>query len=223
MDRRQPHLCRALRHRSRHLSRPWRVDRDLRSRRHRAGPPTQRVRGAFADGRVRRVRGEGHPMGRDTLTSRRRLLSFLAASPLLGGPAVFAQELRRLPDPMVWGSRTFDRLIGTPREALVVFDFEAVAHKNLPPAHFGYLASGVDDDLTLRANREGFQKFQLRPRRLVDVGRLDTRMELFGETYGSPIVVAPTGSNRAFHEDGELAVARAARAGNHLTMLSTVA
>jgi 4-hydroxymandelate oxidase len=162
-------------------------------------------------------------MGRDTLTSRRRLLSFLAASPLLGGPAVFAQELRRLPDPMVWGSRTFDRLIGTPREALDVFDFEAVAHKNLPPAHFGYLASGVDDDLTLRANREGFQKFQLRPRRLVDVGRLDTRMELFGETYGSPIVVAPTGSNRAFHEDGELAVARAAKVGNHLEMLSTVA
>ena len=162
-------------------------------------------------------------MGRDTLTSRRRLLSFLAASPLLGGPAVFAQELRRLPDPMVWGSRTLDRLIGTPREALDVFDFEAVAHKNLPPAHFGYLASGVDDDLTLRANREGFQKFQLRPRRLVDVGRLDTRMELFGETYGSPIVVAPTGSNRAFHEDGELAVARAAKVGNHLEMLSTVA
>jgi len=160
-------------------------------------------------------------MGGDTLTSRRRLLSFLAASPLLGGEAL-AQE-RRLPDPMVWGARNLDKLIGSPREALDVFDFEAVARKNLPPAHFGYLASGVDDDLTLRANREGFQKFQLRPRRLVDVGRLDTRMELFGETYGSPIVVAPTGSNRAFHEDGELAVARAAKVGNHLEMLSTVA
>jgi isopentenyl diphosphate isomerase/L-lactate dehydrogenase-like FMN-dependent dehydrogenase len=98
-----------------------------------------------------------------------------------------------------------------------------VAHRNLPPAHFGYLASGVDDDLTLRANREGFQKFQLRPRRLVDVGRLDTRLELFGETWGSPIVVAPTGSNRAFHADGELAVARAAKVGNNLEMLSTVA
>ena len=57
----------------------------------------------------------------------------------------------------------------------------------------------------------------------VDVGKLDTRMELFGETYGSPIVIAPTGSNQAFHNDGELGVSRAARAGNHLTMLSTVA
>jgi isopentenyl diphosphate isomerase/L-lactate dehydrogenase-like FMN-dependent dehydrogenase len=157
------------------------------------------------------------------LANRRRLLRFLAASPLLGGADAFAQELQRLPDPMVWGPRQLDRLIGTPREALDVFDFELVAAKNVPPAHFGYLASGVDDEATLRANRDGFQKFQLRPRRLVDVGRLDTRLTLFGETWGSPIVIAPTGSNRAFHEDGELAVARGARPGNHLEMLSTVA
>ena len=58
---------------------------------------------------------------------------------------------------------------------------------------------------------------------MIDVSTLDTRMELFGETYGSPIVVAPTGSNRAFHDDGELAVARAAKVGDHLEMLSTVA
>ena len=162
-------------------------------------------------------------MGRDTLTSRRRLLRFLAASPLLGGAEAFAQELHRLPDPMVWGPRQLDKLIAAPREALDVFDLELMARKNVPPAHFGYMASGVDDDATLRANREGFQKFQLRPRRLVDVGKVDTRLELFGETWGSPIAIAPTGSNRAFHEDGEVAVARAAKPGNHLEMLSTVA
>ena len=54
-----------------------------------------------------------------------------------------------------------------------MFDFEPVMHKNVPPAHFGYMASGVDDDVTLRANREGFLKFQLRPRRLVDVSKVD--------------------------------------------------
>jgi isopentenyl diphosphate isomerase/L-lactate dehydrogenase-like FMN-dependent dehydrogenase len=162
-------------------------------------------------------------MGRNSLASRRRLLQFLAASPLLGGAEAFAQDVQRLPDPMVWGPRTLDKLIGSPREALDVFDFELVAHKTVPPAHFAYMATGVDDEVTLRANREGFQKFQLRPRRLVDVSTLDTTMELFGETYRSPIVVAPTGSNRAFHEDGELAVARAAKVGDHLEMLSTVA
>ncbi|MBV8187617.1 MAG: alpha-hydroxy-acid oxidizing protein [Alphaproteobacteria bacterium] len=153
--------------------------------------------------------------------SRRRLLRYLAASPLLAGQA-WAQE-QRLPDPMVWGARTLDKLIASPREALDVFDFELVMHEKVPPAHYGYMASGVDDEVTLRANREGFVKFQLRPRRLVDVSTLDLRMELFGETYPSPIVLAPTGSNRAFHEDGELAVARAARKGDHLQVLSTVA
>ena len=54
-----------------------------------------------------------------------------------------------------------------------MFDFEPVMHKNVPPAHFGYMASGVDDDVTLRANRAGFLKFQLRPRRLVDVSKVD--------------------------------------------------
>jgi isopentenyl diphosphate isomerase/L-lactate dehydrogenase-like FMN-dependent dehydrogenase len=160
-------------------------------------------------------------MGR-ALIHRRRFFEFLAASPLLAGSDVMAQ-VERLPDPMVWAPRALDRMIGSPREALDVFDFEPVAHKNLPPAHFGYMASGVDDEVTLRANREGFQKFQLRPRRLVDVGRIDTRMQLFGETYRSPIFVCPTGSNRAFHDEGEVAVARAARVGDHLEMLSTVA
>ncbi len=52
-----------------------------------------------------------------------------------------------------------------------MFDFEPVARKNVPPAHFGYMASGIDDEVTLRANREGFLKFQLRPRRLNDVSK----------------------------------------------------
>jgi isopentenyl diphosphate isomerase/L-lactate dehydrogenase-like FMN-dependent dehydrogenase len=153
--------------------------------------------------------------------SRRRLLRFLAASPLFA-EAALAQE-QRLPDPMVWGTRTLDKLIASPREALDVFDFEPVMHEKVPPAHFGYMATGIDDEVTLRANREGFLKLQLKPRRLVDVSTLDLRMELFGESYPSPIVLAPTASNRAFHEDGELAVARAARKGDHLQMLSTVA
>ena len=147
-------------------------------------------------------------MGRITLTARRRFLEFLAASPLLAaGAAAWAQ----------------DRIISSPGGALDVFDFEAAMRKTVRPAHFGYMASGVDDDVTLRANREGFQKFQLRPRRLIDVRTLDTRLELFGRTYASPIVLAPTASNRAYHEDGEIAVARAAKRGSHLQILSTVA
>ena len=109
---------------------------------------------------------------------------------------------------MPWAPRELDNLISDPKDALDVFDFEPIARKNLPPAHFGYLATGIDDEMTLRANREGFLKFQLRPRRLVDVSTVDTTTEILGATYDNPIVIAPTGSNRTFHADGEVAVER---------------
>jgi 4-hydroxymandelate oxidase len=78
------------------------------------------------------------------------------------------------------------------------------------------MASGIDDEVTLKANREGFLKYQLRPRRLNDVSKVDMGVELFGVKYDSPIFVSPTGGNKFFHEDGEIAVAKAARVGNHL-------
>ena len=158
-------------------------------------------------------------------TSRRRFLQFLAGSPLLASSSLAAsagEAPSKLPDPMLWAPGTLD-LIASPKDAINVFDFEPVARKNVPPAHFGYMASGIDDEVTLRANREGFLKFQLRPRRLVDVSKVDTSIEIFGAKYDSPIAIAPTGGNRSFHQDGEIAVSKAAKAGNHLQILSTAA
>jgi len=122
---------------------------------------------------------------------------------------------------VVWAPRDLDNLISDPKEALDVFDFEPVAKRNLPPAHFGYMVTGIDDEVTLRANREGFSRYHLRPRRLVDVATIDMTTEILDTTYDSPIVIAPTGSNQAFHPDGEVAVAKAARIGNHLQILSS--
>jgi 4-hydroxymandelate oxidase len=155
------------------------------------------------------------------IASRRRLLQFLAASPLFAHSAM--AEALRPSDPVDWAPRDLDKLIADPTQALDVFDFEPVMKKNVPPAHFGYMATGVDDEVTLRANREGFRKFELRPRRLVDVSKIDMNAEILGTKYDTPIVIAPTSSNRAFHPDGEIAVARAAKTGNHLQILSTVA
>ena len=112
------------------------------------------------------------------LASRRRLLQFLAASPLLARGAL-AEGLRPS-DPADWAPRDLDKLIADPTQALDVFDFEPVMKKNVPPAHFGYMATGADDEVTLRANRESFRKFELRPRRLVDVSKIDMSAEIFG-------------------------------------------
>ena len=156
--------------------------------------------------------------------SRRRMLQWMAASPLAAWPGLsnFAAEPpSRLPDPMIWAPANLQVLIKDPKEAINVFDFEPVARQNIPPAHFGYLASGIDDEVTLRANREAFGKVKLRPRRLVDVSRVDTSVELFGSKWETPIIVAPTGGNKAFHADGEIAVAKACKAKRHLNVLST--
>ena len=103
-----------------------------------------------------------------------------------------------------------------------MFDFEPVMRQNVPPAHFGYMASGIDDEVTLRRNREDFLKFQLRPRRLVDVSKVDMSVDILGTKYDSPIVLAPVGGQRSFHDDGELAAARGAKSGNHLQIMSTM-
>src|ERR1700723_4458803 len=123
-------------------------------------------------------------------TSRRRFFQYCAASPLLASGAFAAKALEapsKLPDPMTWAPPGSIDLIKAPKEAINVFDFEPVARQNVPPAHFGYMASGIDDEVTLRANREGFLKFQLLPRRLRDVSKADTSVQLFCTTYVSPI------------------------------------
>jgi 4-hydroxymandelate oxidase len=148
----------------------------------------------------------------------------MAASPLFAS-GVLAGEVPMVPvkpgDPIMWAPLQTDKLIKSPKEAINVFDFEAPCRVNVPPSHFGYMASGIDDEVTLRANREGFLKFQLRPRRLVDVSKVDMSVDILGVKYPSPIVVAPVGGHKMFHPEGEIATAKAAKAGNHLQILST--
>jgi 4-hydroxymandelate oxidase len=164
------------------------------------------------------------PTNQDPSDSRRQFLKWLSGSPLLAMPGVAAwaaEAASRYPDPIMWAPFNPNELIASPKDAINVFDFEPVAHKNVPPAHWGYMASGIDDEVTLRANREGFLKFQIRPRRLNDVSKVDMSVDLFGSKLDNPIIIAPTGGNRFFHHEGEIAVAKAARAGNHMYTLST--
>src|SRR3954466_15387428 len=140
---------------------------------------------------------------------RRRFMQFLAASPVAASVPAAAQVLvpkSRQSEPAMWALWEADKLIKSPKEAINVFDFEPVARQNVPPAHFGYMASGIDDEVTLRANREGFLKFQLRPRRLVDVSKVDMSTDILGTRYSTPIVVAPVGGQKSFHAEGEIAV-----------------
>jgi 4-hydroxymandelate oxidase len=159
--------------------------------------------------------------GHRRIADRRRFLTFLASSPLFALSASGAWSALVESAQAAESDGPTRALIASANDALNVFDFELVARQKLPPAHYGYLATGVDDDATLLANRTGFSKIQIRARRLVDVSRIDTSTELFGTTWKTPIVLAPVGSQKAFHADGEMASARAAGGRGHLQILST--
>src|ERR1019366_10778293 len=120
---------------------------------------------------------------------RREFLHFLAGSPLL--TSAMAQD----PVPTIASSK----------DAISVMDFEPLARKALPPAHWGYLATGVDDDLTLRMNREAMAHYQLRARRLVDVAKIDLRTEVFGAEWDMPIYISDVPGHMAFDADIGLA------------------
>jgi len=146
--------------------------------------------------------------------ARRQFLNLLVASPLIAaaGHSRLAHGASSLPP----------FLIQSPDEALDVFDLHAVAKNVLPTSHYGYLATGSDGNETLAANRMAFEKVYLRAMRMVDTQHIDTQTELLGTKLKSPIVIAPVGSQNAFHAEGELATARAARTHDTLQILSNV-
>jgi len=123
-----------------------------------------------------------------TDTARREFLKFLAASPYvaaLGGVAAYLER-----NVLAQNTPGTSGVITDPAKALNVFDFEEPAHRRVIQGHWAYMASGVDDDGTLRANREAFKHIELRPRRLHDATKVDMRVDLFGTTYNSPIYFA---------------------------------
>src|SRR5580700_5335849 len=146
------------------------------------------------------------------VSARREFLRFLAASPLAA--QAWAQNPTGPYTPAYMAP-------ASAKDALDVMDFEPLARKALPPAHWGYMATGVDDDLTLNMNREAFHHYQLRARRLVDVATVDLKTEVLGVPWDMPIYISAVGSQRAFHPQGELATARAAKAKKAMQMLST--
>jgi len=142
------------------------------------------------------------------LQARRRFLQFLAASPLAVLPAdmAWAYPDRAQPQSL--------------REVLNIFQLDKVCQRTLSREAYHFIVGAADDGQTKLANREAYAKVQLRPRRLVDVSRIDTSLTLFGKQYRSPILLAPVGNQQEVHPEGELATAKAALKRKHLMICS---
>jgi isopentenyl diphosphate isomerase/L-lactate dehydrogenase-like FMN-dependent dehydrogenase len=108
-------------------------------------------------------------------------------------------------------------------EPLNVWDYERLAAERLDPGAHGYYAGGAGDELTLRDNVEAFRRWQLRPRVLVDVDSCTTATTVLGQDVSMPLLVAPVAFQRVAHPDGEIAMARAAKAAGTVMCLSTMA
>lgn len=115
-----------------------------------------------------------------------------------------------------------------PRTARAVEPIDVSDYARLAPAHMSamawdYFSGGAADELSVAWNHEAYDRLRLRPRVLVDVSQLDTRVTLFGQELPFPILLAPVGYHKLAHPEGELAVARGAGAAGATLVLSTSA
>jgi 4-hydroxymandelate oxidase len=181
---------------------------------------------------------KGQEISERKAIARRQFLRFLAGSPLFTAASagtiasLFAassdQALAQSYDVLRGSRRTLgpDGIITAPGDALDVFEFEPAAKKAVlsqgAPAHWGYLESGVEGDVTRDANHTAYAGYNIRVRRLIDARKVDTSVKIFGETWASPIFICPVSSLGAYNPEAGVAVARAAAKRKQQMILSTV-
>lgn len=106
-------------------------------------------------------------------------------------------------------------------EPICLADFEPLAKAKMSAMAWEYVTAGAGDELTVQWNKEAYQRIRLKPRVLVDVSKLDTRVTLFGQEHAFPILLAPTAAQKLTHAEGELATARGAGAAGTAMVLSS--
>lgn len=101
-------------------------------------------------------------------------------------------------------------------------DFEPLARDYLPEAFHDYFAGGACDEVTLRDNREAFERVRLLGRVLRDVSARSLATTLLGADVSMPVMLSPVALQKLAHDDGELATARAAAAAGALMIVSSM-
>ncbi|MGH9662042.1 MAG: alpha-hydroxy acid oxidase, partial [Bryobacteraceae bacterium] len=142
--------------------------------------------------------GGARSMGMNRRESFRLLMGFAAGSPL-------------------WTQTSEDDLLGP----VNVHEFEEAARRKMDKLAYDFIAGGVEDELTLRANREAYGRVYLVPRVMTDVSAVDTSAEILGLKLDAPILIAPTGGKNLVLPNAEQVVARAAANSNTLICSAT--
>lgn len=107
------------------------------------------------------------------------------------------------------------------REPICLADYEPLAKAKMSAMSWEFVNAGAGDEITVRWNKEAYQRIRLKPHVLVDASQLDTRVTLFGQEHAFPILLAPTSAQILTHPQGELATARGAAAAGAAMVLSS--
>ena len=98
------------------------------------------------------------------------------------------------------------------QKAYNIFDLREIAQRRLPKWLFEFVDRGSEEEIALRNNRAVFERIKLQPRTLVDVSKRNQEITLFGNKQSMHIAIGPTGVAGLMWHEGEVALARAARA-----------
>ncbi len=162
--------------------------------------------------------GQTMPFGSSHLAAAAQQAGRKSSSLAAAAPEVAAEDIDRFLKAQLEG-----QVVKSVEEAVNVWDFEATLHSTNLAQHWAYLHLGVNDFETRRANREGFQRLQLVPKRILkDVSKVDTSSTLFGRKWSSPLFLCPVAALMAYHTEGESGAGKAAKAKDILQMQSHV-
>src|ERR1043166_5139650 len=110
---------------------------------------------------------------------------------------------------------------GNVQQALNVHDLRRMAQQRLPRWLFEFVDRGTEEEVAWPNNRAAFERIKLKTQVLIDVSKRTQEIELFGKKHGMPLGIAPTGPAGMLWYQGELELARAAKAANIPFTLAT--
>ncbi len=115
------------------------------------------------------------------------------------------------------------KLTQIPPEIHTAEDYLSHAQARVTPEVWRYLAEGSGKGRTLKANQAAFEAKLLTPRPLKSLQEASTALNLFGQTFAHPFLLAPVAYQQLFHPDGEMASAVAANAQSGQMIVSSLA
>ena len=100
-------------------------------------------------------------------------------------------------------------------------DYYISAKSVLPKPLWDYIEGGASDELTIEMNTNDFKKIKVIPRRIINIKNRSTATSILGKKIQFPVIIAPVGGQRHFHEDGVMGSTKAAESVGTINVVPT--